>query len=209
MSYLLHIAASPLVAQSQSRDVANTFLASYLEKNPDGVVRTRDLAVNVPPALDAETIFAGYVPEDSRPPSQQEKHAARIALVDEIKNAQEIVVSTGMYNWNVPASLKAYIDNIVIVGVLDAYGAKGLTGKKVTIIVASGGAYGPGTGKEAIDFCTPYLQHIFSVLGSTDIHTIRTELTLAGVSPGMEAYVDARAASHQAAKASADSIARK
>jgi FMN-dependent NADH-azoreductase len=64
--------------------------------------------------------------------------------VNQLKEAQYILVTTPMYNWSVPAAFKAYIDQVVMVGVLDS-STKSLAGKKVTVCLATGGAYGPGS----------------------------------------------------------------
>ena len=94
-----------------------------------------------------------------------------------------------MWNWGPPSSLKAYIDQAIIPGVFDIYGNKGLTGKSVTIFIASGGSY---KSKPETDFESGYIEFIFSQLGSADVKVIRTELTLAGVVPGMESLIGAK-----------------
>lgn len=108
-----------------------------------------------------------------------------------------------MWNWNLPSVLKAYFDQLVVPGVLDASSAQGLAGKKVTFIVAQGGSYAPGTPREGWDFMTGYLRHFATVLGSTDVDVILAELTFAGVVPGMDNLVDLKEASIAAAKQAA------
>jgi FMN-dependent NADH-azoreductase len=94
-----------------------------------------------------------------------------------------------MWNWSIPSVLKAYIDHIVLPGQLDPYGNKKLAGKKITVLLATGGNYGEGASHPEWDFVSPYLKHIFTSLGSEDVQIIRTEYTLAGVAPGMEALI--------------------
>ena len=99
--------------------------------------------------------------------------------------------------------LKAYIDQIIIPGVLDGSGAAGLTGKKVTFVVAQGGSYAEGAPRHGWDYETGYLKLVASALGSTDVDIILAELTLAGVVPGMESLIGKKEESIAAAKAQA------
>jgi len=150
--------------------------------------------------LDGEAIYAGYTPEESRSESAKVKFAARVELADELVGATEIVVASPMWNWAAPAPLKAYIDAIIIPGVL-APGDGKLYGKKVTILISQGGRYTEGSGKEGWDFLTKYLQMVFEALGSKDVQTIFSDLGLAGIAPGMEGLVDAKNESIAAARA--------
>jgi len=158
MAYLLQIDASPMGDNSVSRKLAATFAETYVKIHPGVEVKHRDLSASPVSHLDAETLGAGYVPEDKRSASQQAKHQGRLDLIKEITGAQAIVISTPMWNWNVPSVLKAYIDQIILSGTLDSYGAKGLTGKQVTILVACGGG-GYGGDKASSDFVSNYLKH--------------------------------------------------
>ncbi len=110
-------------------------------------------------------------------------HKRAIALSDElvaeVLAADEIVVATPMYNFAVPAALKAWIDHVVRAGKTFRYTATGrpeglLAGKnkKVLAIVASGGSY-KEAGLSALDHELPYLRFIFGFMGITDIHFIQ------------------------------------
>jgi FMN-dependent NADH-azoreductase len=81
-----------------------------------------------------------------------------------------------MHNFGVPSILKLWIDQVIRVGKTHAYTANGLEGllkgKKVTLLMASGGVYEQGSGREAFNFVTPYLRTIFGFMGITDVHFI-------------------------------------
>lgn len=62
-------------------------------------------------------------------------------LAQELLSATDVVIATPMWNWNCPAVLKAYIDAIIIPGVLGAGEGK-LAGKRITVVISQGGAYG-------------------------------------------------------------------
>lgn len=200
MPTLLHVEVSPLKDNSVSREVSAEFITSWKAAHPAGTVVIRDLSANPVPHLDAETILAGYTPEGDRPATMAAKHDARIELVEEVLAADEIVISTPMWNWSLPSVLKAYFDQLIVPGRLDASGAQGLAGKRITFIVAQGGSYAEGSPREGWDYLTGYLDHVATVLGSTDVNLVLAELTLAGVAPGMDDLVPMKQASIAAAK---------
>jgi FMN-dependent NADH-azoreductase len=97
-------------------------------------------------------------------------------LIDEFLSADRYVFSIPMYNFSIPANFKAYLDQIVRAGrtfSVDEAGYKGLVqNKKMTIIMAQGGAYPEGSPTHAYDLQTPYLQLIFGFIGITDIEFV-------------------------------------
>jgi FMN-dependent NADH-azoreductase len=209
MSSLLVIEVSPGGENSVSRSITGEYVTAWKTAHAGGNVIVKDLATNPVPHLDAEAIFAGYTPEESRSSGMVAKHAYRHELIKEITGVDEIVVSSPMWNWTIPSVLKAYIDQIIIPGTLDGSGADGLKGKKVTIVVAQGGSYAEGAPRHGWDYETGYLKLVFNALGATDVEIILAELTLAGVVPGMEALVPKKEASIAAAKDAARTRALK
>jgi FMN-dependent NADH-azoreductase len=203
MSYLLYISVSPQGERSSSREVGAAFLAAYKAANPDDKIVERDLDANKIPHLDGEALMAGYVPAEARTPDQAKKHGLRMELAEEIMGAKSIVISTPMWNWSIPSVLKAYLDQIIIVGVLDPYGNKKLADKKVTLLIASGSAYSAGSWHPEWDHESTYIKFILGQIGATDIELVRAEYCLAGVAPGMEGLIDKRAESMAEAKVAA------
>lgn len=161
------------------------------------------MAANPVPHLDMETIYAARTPESDRSASASAKHAYRADLSREILEADEVLIASPMWNWSIPSVLKAYFDQIIMSGTLDSNKAQGLKGKKITFVVAQGGSYKPGTPREGWDHGTGYLEFLAHTLGSTDVEIILAELTLAGIAPGMESLVGAKAASIDAAREAA------
>lgn len=200
---LLVIQASPMGAHSASRSVADTFIQTWKTSNPNGNVIEKDLVTNPVPHLDGEAIFANYTPADHQSPAMKAKHQYRLDLINEITSVDEILISTPLWNWSVPSVLKAYIDQIVVTGVLDNSGNSGLAGKKVTFVVAQGGSYKEGTPKAGWDYATGYLELVAKALGATDVKTILVEFTLAGVASGMDFLIEAKGKSIEAAHAAA------
>ena len=91
-------------------------------------------------------------------------------LVTELLAADHIVIATPVYNYNVPASLKAWVDHIVRKGLTLGFDGRGLvSGKRATVLVASGGIYTEGSPIRDRDVATAYLRLILNVIGITDV----------------------------------------
>ena len=199
---LLVIEISPMGDGSISRGIGKEFVDAWKIANPQGSVTIRDLNAQPIPHLDAEAIFAGYTPEESRSESAKAKFQFRLDLIAEITSVDDILITTPMWNWSIPSGLKAYFDQIIIPGVLDGSTHRKLAGKKFTAIVAEGGNYTEGD-RKGWDYASGYLKTIAAALGVNDSEVIVSVYGLAGVAPGMESLVDAKAASIAAAKEAA------
>lgn len=186
MSTLLKIDASPRGDYSVSRKLSAEFAEQWKAAHTDGKVVTRDLVKTDLPFVDMPWIAGAYSTPDQHTPEQ--KAAIKISndLVAELLAADHILLSTPMYNFSVPAVLKAYIDHIVRLGLTFTAGYEGLAkGKKMTIIEASGGVYAPGSQMESYDAETGYLKQVFGFIGITDV----TVLKAGGVSAVMQGKV--------------------
>lgn len=95
------------------------------------------------------------------------------ALVAELLAADHVVISTPVYNYNIPASLKAWVDHIVRKGATLGFDGRGLVqGKKATVLVASGGVYTEGSPIRERDIATQYLRLILGVIGIEDVTVV-------------------------------------
>ena len=199
MSHLLFIDVSPMGENSVSRSIADAYVAAYTASHKDAAVVKRDLSLDPIPHLDTETIMAGYIPAEQRTPSQVAKHAFRMEPVAEVKTSAEILVATPMWNWQAPSVLKAWIDQIIIPGVLDASSESATINPRVTVVVAQGGSYAEGAPRHGWDYLTGYMKQVFGSMGVKDVEVILAEFTLAGVAPGMEAFLENKKTSIAAA----------
>ena len=122
--------------------------------------------------ITAEWVGAAYTPEEARTPQQNELLAVSDVLLAELEQADEYVIGVPMHNFGVPSVLKLWIDQIARVGRTFTYESgipKGLlTGKKATIIIATGGIYDAQTQMSSFNFVEPYLRSVFGFLGVTD-----------------------------------------
>jgi len=150
-------------------------LIAALESHYDTIdVARRDLADNVPFVNDA-WIAANFTPEEARSTEQRDALAYSDALVSELRDADAIVIGVPIYNFSIPAALKAWIDMISRARLTFRYSENGpvglLQGKKAYIVVASGGV---PVGSD-YDFATPYLRHALAFVGITDVEFIAAE----------------------------------
>src|SRR5438309_9320539 len=149
MSTLLKIDVSPRGEHSISRKLGNYFATEWQSNHVGGKIITRDLATTKIPYVDLPWISGAFSAPDTHTQDQKNALKASDELLAEFLPADEVVISTPMYNFNVPAVLKAWIDHIVRLNktfTFDANGLKGLAaGKKVTVIIASGSEYSSGS----------------------------------------------------------------
>lgn len=154
MSNILYITAHPLDnSHSYSMEVGKEFIKSYKELHPDDEVVHLDLYTADIPYLDAD-VFSGWEKLregdsfDKLSSNEKEKVGRLAELGGQFLLADKYVFVTPMWNFSVPAIMKAYIDAIAVSGKTFKYtkdGSRGLlTGKKALHIQARGDLYSEG-----------------------------------------------------------------
>jgi FMN-dependent NADH-azoreductase len=212
MAHLLHVDSSALSSGSVSKEIADTFRKSWQEAHPDGTLTHRDLGLDPVPALAEAGIYAGFAPADQRTPEQVEAFALRSKLVDEVLEADAYLLTVPMYNWGVPSTFKAWLDQVIMGGrTLSHDGNQPLGGRPATVVLAYGGGYDPGTPREGWDFVQPYLETVLGKALGLDLTVIKAQLTLAEKNPAMAELIPAskeiRAAAHESAQSHARALA--
>lgn len=175
MSHTLYIATSPADGTaSQSRQKSATLLADIT-----GSVTTRDLALTPLPQVTAAWNAARLVPAADRSAAENETLTFSNTLVAEVLAADHIIIDMPMYNFGLPAALKAWIDLICRPKETFAYTSDGpvglLDGKRATIVAASGGV----PIGASVDFATPHLKTVLGFIGITDVTVILSDNTKA------------------------------
>jgi len=167
---VLHIDASARLVGSVSR----TLSSDAVKKLNPAQVLTRDLATALP-QINETWVNANFTPADDRDAVQRDTLTLSDQLVDELRQADTIVIGTPVYNFSVPASLKAWIDLVARAGETFRYTENGpeglLTGKRAVIVIATGGT---AVGSE-IDFASGYLRHMLGFMGITDVEIIAAD----------------------------------
>ena len=137
----------------------------------------RDLGTSPIPHLDAATGLARMVTAEQRTAAQDASFALSAELIDEIKQADTVLLGLPLYNFGPPSTVKAWVDHIIATGLsIDAETHAGLLGDTDFIVLASrGGGYGPGTPREGWDHAQTWLSHALSVTGlAAAVHHRRT-----------------------------------
>lgn len=194
---------STLLIQSSARREASVTraLAADLAAGLGAPVVERDVADGVA-FVDEGWIGASFTPEAERSAAQTARLAGSDALVAEVMAADTLVIGVPIYNFGVPASLKAWIDQIARAKVTFEYtpdGPRGLLrGKRAFIVVASGGT----EAESAVDFATPYLRHVLGFIGISDVTVIRADRAMVrGEAAQIEAAAEIAALTGRAAAA--------
>ena len=180
---VLHIDSSARTAGSVTRDLS----ARIVGKLGGDVIR-RDLTTALPQITEA-WVGANFTPADQRDDLQRDTLALSDALIDELQRADTVVIGLPVYNFGVPAALKAWIDLVARAGVTFRYTADGpeglLKGKRAILAVATGGT---PVGSD-IDFATGYMRHVLGFFGITEVEIIAADRVMA---QGEEAVAEAR-----------------
>jgi FMN-dependent NADH-azoreductase len=171
---VLEIAASGRNEGSVSRMLSADVVAA-LEGRHGSIELTRRELNKGMPFVDDAWINANFTPAEERSAAQRATLAESDALVAELKAADVLVIGAPIYNFGVPAALKAWIDMVARARLTFRYtenGPKGLLeGKKAYVVIASGGVPVDST----VDFATPYLRHALGFVGITDVDVIAAD----------------------------------
>jgi FMN-dependent NADH-azoreductase len=185
MSILL-ITSSPRGSASHSTKIATEFAHRLKVVDPDSTLVVRDLAAQPLPHIDSDYSAGIYTPPEKRSERQAKVVGVSDEVVDELFAADTIILATGLINFNISSTLKSWIDHVARAGRTFSYGKDGpkglVAGKKVYIVLASGGVYTEGPAIQ-LDHAVPYLRTALGFIGMTDVEVIRIE----GVGMGPEA----------------------
>lgn len=189
---ILRIDSSAKLEGSHSRGLIDRLLQDL---DTDGRVASRDL-VDPIPQIDAAWIAANTTPEEERTDAHRQTLALSDALVDELEAADLIVIGLPVYNFGVPASLKAWIDQVCRARRTFRYSPDGpvglLEGKRAIVVYAAGGT---AMGSD-IDFASGYLRHVLGFIGIKDVSFVDAGRHMADAEalPRAEVEIDRRAA---------------
>ena len=165
---ILRLDASANPQASDSRKLGDHLLEQIVRASQQVEIRERDLNQEAQ-FIDAPWIEANFSDTESRTEAHIQRLAQSDRLIAELEWADHIVVTTPMYNFGIPATLKAWIDQVCRAGVTFQYTADGpvglLTGKRADIVITTGGA----PLESPVDFVSGYLRQVFAFIGITEI----------------------------------------
>lgn len=174
MTRILKIDASARTDSSVSRQLTNDIIERLKETHGALEIIERDLADGVP-FVTEEWVGANFTEEKLRSENQRAALAQSDALIEEVQNAEILVIGAPMYNFGAPAAMKAWIDLICRAGKTFRYTESGpqglLKGKRAIIAIASGGTQvGSPT-----DYLSGYLRHVLGFIGIEDVEIIAAD----------------------------------
>lgn len=174
MKNILHIISSPRGSQSVSIKLGKAIEEKLLTEYPGSTVKEINLAANPFPHIGEALINAtrGGKADDTGILELSD------AAVQDLQDADILIIGVPLYNFGIPSSLKSWLDAIIRPGIAFRYGPNGpeglIKGKKVYLAMASGGVYSEGPMKDR-DFAAPYLETVLGFIGITDVTVIRAE----------------------------------
>ncbi|WP_209000542.1 NAD(P)H-dependent oxidoreductase [Labrenzia sp. DG1229] len=184
MTQLLRINSSSRLEGSHSAAVADACEAEFRQKHPGCRVITRNVADGSIPLIAQKTIEGFYAPQDALTDDLKAATVLSDELIAEIQGSEMLLLAVPIYNFSIPAALKAWIDQISRIGhtfSMDETGFKGLVKARRAVIVCAYGAEGylPEEPFAAANFLEPYLRFLLSFLGIKDIRFISVQGTTA------------------------------
>jgi FMN-dependent NADH-azoreductase len=206
---VLRIDASIQGPNSASSELADLAEAEWLATRPGTTFVRRHLGADpLPSDAWANAIHGNFTPEKQRTDAQREAIALARTLADELRHAEAAIFALPLYNWGVSQHVKTWVDLAFAGG---ENGEKLLEGKPAIVLTTRGGGYSPGTPREGWDHNTAYIRRVVEDVWGADLTLIERELTLAGVNPAMEQFIEAaellKKAAHEAAQEAARTLA--
>jgi FMN-dependent NADH-azoreductase len=210
--HLLHLDSAAALKGSRSRELTAAFADTWRARGPEFTVTYRDLHRDPLPHL-ADAVL--HWPPRLRPEGAASADPAVLAaaeaqqdeLVNELLVADVLLVGAPMYNYSLPSSLKAWIDNIHIPARTAPFDApeeqQPLAGRPAVVISSRGASYDPGSPTDGWDHEIPVLQLILGTALGMRVEVITTSLTLAETVAALAPQLDRSRAELVAAQAAA------
>lgn len=181
MKKVLVINSSARTRVSLSRKLTEVFVGHWTSIHTNPVIRFRELGNTDVPHVNENWIAAAFKPEAARSDDEIEALKISDAYISELREADVIVVGSPMYNWSIPSTLKAYLDQVLRVNetfkvdpteVQNPY--VGLLKNKTVFLLLSRGeqGYEKGGYNEHMDFQSTYLKTVFAIMGIRRVHVI-------------------------------------
>jgi FMN-dependent NADH-azoreductase len=191
MSVILHVDSSVRAISNDnpghdsiSKKLARTFISELKKQTHIDEYMYRDIGVTPPQFITQDWIGAVFTPKAKRTAQQQQILAQSDAYIAELAKADLIVMSSPMYNYGMPAQLKAWFDQIIRINeTFDFDLARGdkplapLMSGKTLVIITSSGEFGFEKGgiNEVHSHLVPHLRTLSKYLGVDQIFEVASE----------------------------------
>ncbi|KAF7765067.1 FMN-dependent NADH-azoreductase [Pseudoalteromonas citrea] len=169
--------------QSVSRKLAHDFTTKYLERNPDSIIINRDLSLTPPPFIDQQWVAASFAKKDN---TEVDRRSLKVSdtLIAEVIKADIIVMSAPMYNYGMPAVLKAWFDQVIRVNKTFSFDASLgdnalqplLSGKTMVLLTSCGEhSFSAGQARAHMNHLGPHIKMLSRYLGVEDFYEVGSE----------------------------------
>lgn len=171
---------------SHSRHLTHQFITQWHSRRPQDTATYRDIGQNPPSFIDHDWIASSFTPDDQREAWMRDVLAESDLLVNELIAADILVIGTPLYNFGMPAALKAWIDQVVRPGrtvdidesnPVDPYVPKLADRPRHAVILTARGGIGfdPGGEMAHMNHLEPNLATALEFVGITRLHYIAIE----------------------------------
>lgn len=172
---ILRIDSSIKGGASVSRQLTDKVIERLVSQSPNASVVVRDLAALPAPMINGDWLGAVFTDAADRSPEQAAIAGLSDTLIDELRAADTLVIGLPIYNFNMPAQLKAWLDQLARNGVTFKYTEQGPVGlientRAIVVMTSDGTKLG-----SEIDFATPYLKHLLGFIGITDVQFVAAD----------------------------------
>jgi FMN-dependent NADH-azoreductase len=179
MKKILRIMSSPRAEYSNSKKLGKKLTEQLLAMHPGSMLIERDLVKAPPPYLQQQHIVSFFKTPADRTSADTDVLAYSDGVVQEVFEADIIVIEAPMYNYGIDARLKSWADQLLRIGVTFGYNAEGkriglVQGKEAYIAMSSGGVYSQGE-MQGMDFVAPYLRSVLDFIGINNARVVRVE----------------------------------
>jgi len=201
MARILRVDASARTERSLSRKLGDEFIANWSELSGTPKIIVRDVGKTPPPIISEDWIAAVFSQEMT--PEQQALTKTSDELIAEVAAADMILITTPMYNYGMPAALKAWFDQVVRINKTFTFDlARGdrplepiLPGKPIVALTSWGEfGFGPGELNDGGDNLVPHLRVASRYLGASGFHHVGIEYQEFGDARHERSKADARRA---------------
>jgi len=210
MKTLLHIDASARRTDNHnpshnsiSKGLGQEFINTWMNMDHSFNVIHRDLGLNPPAFISQDWIAAVFTPEANRSAAQQQLLTLSDTLISELEQADLLLITSPMYNYGMPAVLKAWFDQVIRINKTFSFDlTRGdyplqpiLSGKTLVLLTATGEfGFEPGGIREHMNHLGPHVRTLGHYLGIEAFHEIRVEYQEFGDERHARSLADAKAA---------------
>ncbi|UJA18746.1 flavodoxin family protein [Thermoleophilia bacterium SCSIO 60948] len=188
---LFRLDASIRTEGSHSRQLADIVQREWERAHPGTPTINREIGIDPLPAdAWAASVGAAATPEGERSGRQRRAGSLAAELVDELVEADALILAVPLYNFGVSQHFKTWVDLVISDPRMAPDAEPVLAGKPAVLATVHGGYYAAGTPREGWDHATPWMRRILADVWQLDLLVVEADFTLVGVNPALDGFAD-------------------